>query len=60
MWLSYTPNHWSNEDKMIEYIESVILPYVEGTHKELKFSVDQPALAIFDVFKGQQTESIIV
>ena len=57
--VTYTPNHWSNEDKMIEYIESIILPYVEGKRKELKLSVDQPALAIFDVFKGQQTESVL-
>ena len=55
----YTPNHWSNEDKMIEYIETIILPYVEGKRKELKLSVDQQALAIFDVFKGQQTERIL-
>lgn len=57
--VTYTPNHWSNEDKMIEYIETIILPYVEGKCKELKFSVDQPALAIFDVFKGQQTEGVL-
>ena len=57
--MTYTPNHWSNEDKMIEYIETIILPYVEGKHKELKLSVDQQALAIFDVFKGQQTERIL-
>ena len=54
-----TPNHWSNEDKMMEYIEKIILPYVEGKRKELELSVDQPALAIFDVFKGQQTEGVL-
>ena len=52
-----TPNHWSNEDKMKEYIERMI-PYVDSKHKELKVSSDQPALAIYDVFKGQQTEDI--
>ena len=57
--MTYTPNHWSNEDKMIEYIETIILPYVEGKRKELELSVDQPALAIFDVFKGQQTEGVL-
>jgi len=24
--LSYTPNHWSNEDKTKEYLQSVIIP----------------------------------
>ena len=31
---------------MVEYIKSIILQYVEDKHKELKFSSDQPALAI--------------
>ena len=44
---------------MMEYIERIILPYVEGKRKELELSVDQPALAIFDVFKGQQTEGVL-
>ncbi len=50
------PNHWSNEDKMKEYIERIIVPYVDHKRKELKVSSDQPALAIFDVFRGQQTD----
>ena len=32
---------------------------MEGERKELKLSVDQPAVAIFDVFKGQQTEGVL-
>ena len=59
-WLvTYTPNHWSNEDKIVEYIKSIILPYVESKYKELKLSFDQPALATFDVFKGQQRRNNI-
>ena len=28
-WLiGYTPNHWSNEEKTKEYLQSIILPYV--------------------------------
>ena len=52
--VTYTPNHWSNEDKMIEYIEKIILPYVEDKLKELKLSVTQPAIAIIDVFRGHK------
>ena len=33
--VTYTPNHWSKEDKMIEYIETIILPYLECKRKEL-------------------------
>ena len=46
-----TPNHWSNEDKMKEYIEKMIIPYIDSKRKELKVSSDQLALAIYDIFK---------
>ena len=36
-----TPNHWSNEDKMKEYIEKIIMPYVDPECKEMKVSSDQ-------------------
>ena len=49
----YTPNHWSNEDEMKEYIEFIITPHVHGKRNELNLPSDQPALAIFDVFKGK-------
>ena len=42
----------------MEYIEKIIIPYKDSKRKELKVSSDQPALAIYDVFKGQQTEDI--
>ena len=54
-----TPNHWSNEEKMREYIERIIVPYVNCKRNELKLPSDQPTLAIFDVFRGQQTQSIM-
>lgn len=44
---------------MKEYIELIIVPYVDHKRKELKLSSDHPALAIFDVFKGQQTDNIM-
>ena len=55
---TYTPNHWSNEEKMKEYLEKIIIPYINRKRKEMKVSANQPALAIFDVFKGQQTEDM--
>ena len=44
---------------MKEYIEHIIVPYVDCKRKALKLTLDHPALAIFDVFKGQQTEDVI-
>ena len=44
---------------MKEYIEHIIVPYVDCKCKALKLTPNHPALAIFDVFKGQQTEDVI-
>ena len=52
------PYHWSNEEKMIEYLQKIIIPYVQRKCAELKLAPDHPALAIFDVFKGQRKETI--
>ena len=56
--VTFTPNHWSNEVKVMEYIKKIIIPFVEQKRKDLKLPPDQPALALFDVFKGQQTEEV--
>ena len=43
---------------MLKYLNEVIVPFVKGTRKELGVDEQQPALAIFDHFKGQKTELI--
>ena len=54
--LSFTPNHWSNEDKTEEYIHSVFFPYIEKKRAELGLPKDFPAVLLFDAFKGQMTD----
>ena len=56
--LSFTPNHWSNEEKTKEYLESIIIPYIKTKRHELGLDDTFPALVIFDVFKGQTTEAM--
>lgn len=51
-------NHWSNEETMLRYIEKVILPFVVYKRRELKLNEDSQALAIFDCFKGQTTQTV--
>ena len=51
--LIYSPNHWSNEETMKEYIEHIILPYIHGKRKQLKLADDYPALLTFDNSKAQ-------
>ena len=52
-YIIYSANHWSNETTMIAYLNHMIIPYVNANRKELDLDQEHPALAIFDVFKGQ-------
>lgn len=36
--VTHAPNHWSNEDKVVELLEKVILPYVKNTRENLGLS----------------------
>ena len=56
--MTYSHNHWSNETKMLEYLQLIVITYVQRTRKELNLSKDYPALAIYDVFKGQCTDAV--
>ena len=53
--VTHSPRHWSNKSTMLEYIDSIIIPYVESQRKILG---DKPAVVIMDNFKGQITRSI--
>lgn len=52
--ITCTPNHWSNEEKVMQHIKNIVVPYLEQKRKELNLPM-QKALRIFDVFKGQTT-----
>ena len=55
----HSRNHWSNEDTMPRYLEKIIVPFISKKREELKHPPDHPALAIFDVFRGQRTERFL-
>ena len=57
--IAFTPNHWSNESTMCQYIDKIILPYLCHKRKELKLPPEQPTVMIFDNFKGQCTEELL-
>ena len=57
--ITFTPNHWANEDTMVAYIYNILLPYVTSPHKNLQLSDSFPALVLFDHFKAQLTERVL-
>ena len=50
--------HWSNEQDTIKLLEQIVGPYCVQKQAELKLPKTQPALMIWDVFKGQMTEKV--
>lgn len=44
---------------MMDYLSSVLLPYIQQKKKELKLTNDYPALVIFDRFKAQCTTAVL-
>ena len=55
--VTFTPNHWSNEEKSKQLLDNVIFPYLKKKH-DLGLPGDQKSLLIYDVFTGQTIKNI--
>ena len=53
----HSENHWSIEDTTKRYIAKIIVPFVSQKRSDLKLKSTHPTITIFDVFRGQTTES---
>ena len=58
--VTWSHNHWSNEDTMKSYLQSIIIPYVEMKRNELGLPDKYPSLVIFDNFKAQCTDNLLL
>ena len=56
--VTQNPKHWSKEKETLKLLDEVINPYVVKKRAELKLLENQKALVIWDVFKGQMTETV--
>ena len=54
--ISHSPKHWSTEETMLQYIENIIVPYVEKVREVV--GTEKAALVIIDNFKGQITTAV--
>ena len=57
--VTHTPNHWCNEDTMVDYITAVIVPYMNEKRKHLNLDLKHVGLVILDEFKGQTTTKVL-
>ena len=56
--VTYTENHWSNEQKSIEFIQTIVLPFLKWKKEKLELPRDQKSMLIFYVFRGHTTEKV--
>ena len=57
--VTFTQNHWSNEETMMMYLHYILLTYIEKTLAELQLNINHQALVIFDQFKAQTTDNFL-
>lgn len=57
--VKYSANHWSNETAMKEYVDNILLPYIDEKRKAFKLAEDYPTSVLFGNFKAQCTPSIL-
>ena len=57
--ITYSSSHWCNESTMQDYIDGIILPYINMKRREMKLPSKHPALLLFDNFKAQCTETLL-
>lgn len=56
---TFSSNHWANESTMVDYVDKILVPYINEKRSELKLEPEYPALVLFDQFKGQMTEGVL-
>ena len=57
--VTFSPNHWLNEQTMKSYLQKIMIPYIETKRKELGLPNNYPSLVIFDNFKAQCTDDLL-
>ena len=57
--LCFNEKHWANEVTSFSLIDKVILPFIDKVKAEKNLPKESKALLIFDVFRGQKTDSFI-
>ena len=56
--ITCTPKCWSNEKAMLQYIDHIVLPYIDGV-REMLGDESMVALVVMYNFKGQTTVNVL-
>ncbi|KAK3269006.1 hypothetical protein CYMTET_22524 [Cymbomonas tetramitiformis] len=55
--MTYTYNHWADEETNMELFEALIIPYLQQTKVRLSLPPDQKAITLLDCWPVQKTAS---
>ena len=54
--VTHSESHWSTVTTMIEFLERILIPYVNDTLSKMELPSDFAAVATFDVFAAHSTQ----
>ncbi len=57
--VTHSDNHWSTAQTMDDYIDEIIVPFINRTKKEMKLPKRQKSLVILDMFKCHQNKEFL-
>ena len=57
--ITHSPNHWANTATTIEWIEHILVPFLEKKKQDLQIPPEQPSLCILDLFRAHRVEEVI-
>ena len=57
--LAHSPSRWSTKETMLEYIHTILVPYMEKQREEHNLPGDAVGLCIFDVFAAHRCEEFL-
>ena len=57
--LTHSPSHWSTAETMLEYVDTVLAPYMTKQRERLGLAEDAFGLCIFDVFAAHRCEEFL-
>ena len=57
--ITHSPNHWSTQETMMEFLDKILIPYVQQTRERMELPPTFPAVAIFDVFAAHRCQPFL-
>ena len=57
--MSHSVNHWSNEQTILEFVDGVLIPYVNTTRGSLSLPTEVKVIAVFNVFAAHRCASFL-